>query len=89
MRRPLVIVLTVAASWCLGGAALAQTSNSPNFNDVAQQFKTGANRVGGGAVQMGEGVRQAAIVLWEAVKDGAATTAARLNGDVQPARQSQ
>jgi len=73
----------------LGGVAFAQTSNPPNLNDVAQQLKSGANSVSGGAVQMGEGVRQAAIVLWEAVKDGASTTAARLNGNVQPARQSQ
>jgi X-X-X-Leu-X-X-Gly heptad repeat protein len=46
---------------------------------VRQQFKNGANQVGNGAEHIGQGVKQAAIVTWEAIKDGATSFAARFN----------
>jgi len=77
--------MAVVANLYLAGPALAQTSASKSNSDhVAQQFKSGANRVGAGAVQIGEGIKQGAILTWEAIRDGAASTAARFSGGRSP-----
>ena len=69
------------------GLAAAQTStgtsagtNTPTGNGVSQQFKSGADRVGEGAAQIGEGIKQGAIMTWEAIKAGAGAAAAKFNG---------
>jgi hypothetical protein len=51
-----------------------------NAGQVSQQFKSGANHVGDGFVQMGEGIEQGAILTWRSVQDGAAAAASRFNG---------
>lgn len=85
-------MIAVATSLVLAGTALAQTpSDRPSLDGVSQQFKSGAAHVGHGAMQMGEGVKQAAILTWEAMKQGASAAAARFNaatGDAQPAQKS-
>jgi len=95
MIRPLAIfVLLATASLRLGGIALAQTTDVQpyavpphaganaglNAGQVSQQFKSGANHVGDGFVQMGEGIEQGAILTWRSVQDGAAAAASRFNG---------
>lgn len=69
------------------GLAAAQTStstpagtNTPTGNGVSQQFKSGADRVGEGAAQIGEGIKQGAIMTWEAIKAGTAAAAAKFSG---------
>lgn len=83
MERPVgVLFAAVALSICLAGPAPAQTSsNQPTSNGVAQQFKSGADRVGHGAVQIGEGIKQGAIMTWQAIRDGANSFAARFDGN--------
>lgn len=68
----------VVASGC---PSFAQTSNSPpTSSGVAQQFKSGADRVGEGATQIGEGIKEGAMMTWEAIKAGTAAMAAKFNG---------
>jgi len=57
----------------------AQTS-APTGSGVAQQFQSGADRVGEGAAQIGEGIKQGAIMTWEAIKAGTAAATAKFNG---------
>ena len=76
-------LIVAAASWlAVGtGSAIAQTSaKQPTSSSVAQQFKSGADRVGEGAAQIGAGIKQGAIMTWEAIKSGAAAAAAKFNG---------
>ena len=71
-------------SFAVGGGcpAVAQTSGSPpTSGDVAQQFKSGADRVGEGATQIGEGIKQGAIMTWEAIKAGASAATAKFAGN--------
>lgn len=76
-----VLFVAVVAISCLAGGGSAQaSSNQPASGNVAQQFKSGANRVGEGAVQIGHGIKQGAILTWEALRDGATSAAARFNG---------
>jgi hypothetical protein len=91
MERPFrILILTAVAGFCLGGAALAQNSASqPTANGVASQFTTGADRVGSGAVQFGEGIKQGAILTWNAIVDGVTTTASHFNSSSEPAKPSQ
>jgi len=82
MERPLgvFVLLAMVTPW-LSGVAFAQSSMSqPDASQLTQQVKSGANRVGNGFVQMGEGIKQGAIMTWQAVQDGAAAAAARFNG---------
>lgn len=81
MQRPArVIFFVVAVSWCLTGPALAHMlENGPTAGDAAQQFKSGADRAGRGAAQIGQGFKQGAIVTWEAVRDGVASFVDRFN----------
>lgn len=63
------------------GLAMAQTStDTPTGSGVSQQFKSGADRVGEGATQIGEGIKEGAIMTWEAIKAGAVAAAAKFNG---------
>ncbi len=82
-KRPLGVLFAAAVvNLYLAEPALAQTeSNQPTSGNVAQDFKTGANHVGNGAVQIGQGIKQGAILTWEAIKDGATTTASKFSGD--------
>lgn len=90
MRRLTVPLLSVAiAVLVMGGSGLtaAQTStntsggtSAPAGSGVAQQFKSGTDRVGEGAAQIGEGIKQGAIMTWEAIKAGAAAAEAKFNG---------
>jgi len=81
MGRPVrIFAFASVVNVLLTGAVAAQTpSNQPSINDVGKQFKNGANQVGNGAEHIGQGVKQAAIVTWEAIKDGATSFAARFN----------
>lgn len=64
-----------------GCPSFAQTSNSQSTSSgVSQQFKSGADRVGEGAAQIGEGIKEGAIMTWEAIKAGTAAAAAKFNG---------
>lgn len=83
MGRPTGILLaTVALSLALAGSAAAQNSSDhPSSGGVAQQFQSGANTVGHGAVQIGEGIKQGAILTWHALKAGATSFAAQFNGN--------
>jgi hypothetical protein len=71
--------MAVAAFVLSGGCpAVAQTSGSqPTSSGVAQQFKSGADRVGEGAAQIGEGIKQGAIMTWQAIKAGASAASAK------------
>jgi hypothetical protein len=78
-----VLVGIAAAAAFVAGihTAIAQTSNTqPTSSGVTQQFKSGADQVGQGAAQIGEGIKQGAIMTWEAIKSGAAAAAAKFNG---------
>ncbi len=69
---------------------MAQTSsNQTSSGGVAQQFKSGADRVGEGAAQIGEGIKQGAIMTWDAIKAAAAAAAAKFDGSQSPANPSQ
>lgn len=82
MERPVgVFTLAVVANLYLPAAASAQTSpNQPDATGVSNQFQSGANRVGSGFAQVGEGIKQGAILTWDAIVDGVSTTAAHFNG---------
>jgi hypothetical protein len=93
MERPLAfLMLAIVGSLYLTGAASAQTSsNQPNASGVANQFESGANHIGIGFVQVGQGIKHGAILTWDAIVDGVSTTATHFNGTNeanQPAHQS-
>jgi hypothetical protein len=90
MRRPKgVVILAIAANFCLTGVALAQTSpDQPNANGVSNQFQSGARNVGSGFAQVGQGIKQGAILTWHAIVDGVTTTASHFNGTNGPAGQN-
>lgn len=79
MKRRFAILLAVAGLW-LPGAALAQSSAGAGAGGIAQQFTHGANVVGQGAVQIGHGIRNGAILTWEAIKRGAHSFADTISG---------
>lgn len=85
MKLPLrafviVVAVSVIATW--SGLAFAQGSKDhPTSNDVSQQFKSGADRVGDGAAQIGEGIKQGAILTWEAIKSGFNSATATFDDD--------
>ncbi len=83
-------MIAAATSLVMAGTALAQTpSDAPTLDGVSRQFASGADHIGHGAVQMGEGVKQAAILTWDALRQGAHAAAARFNAatsDAQPAQ---
>jgi hypothetical protein len=83
MRRPVrTLFLAVIAGLLLTASALAQSSsNQPSPGGVGQQFNSGANRVGQGAAEIGEGIKQGAIMTWQALRDGANAVADRFSGD--------
>lgn len=65
----------------LAAPALAQTSQDrPTPNGVSQTFNDGANRVGQGAQQIGQSIKQGAILTWHAMQNGAHAVAATFNG---------
>lgn len=80
--RAFAFVIAVASLLVAGsGPSIAQTSsNQPNSSGIAQQFQSGADRVGQGAAQIGEGIKQGAIMTWEAIKAGATAAANKFNG---------
>ncbi|MBB5373923.1 hypothetical protein [Acidocella aromatica] len=61
--------------------ALAQSSYSPSSGEVSHQFSSGANRVGQGATQIGEGIKNGAIMTWDAMKNSAHAFANSFSGD--------
>jgi hypothetical protein len=79
-----LVALIVLATW--GQAPNAQTSDKSGQKDgsssggVADQLRTGAQRIGEGATRIGEGIKQGAIQTWEAVKAGASAAADKLPG---------
>ncbi len=79
MRRPMAVWMIVAAI-SLANGAWAQSAPPQNMSGVSQQLATGAQHVGTGAAQMGEGIKNAAILTWQAVVAGVTTTASRLDG---------
>jgi len=83
-----VIILAAAANLYLTGAAPAQTSPSqPNASGVSNQFQSGAKNVGSGFAQVGQGIKQGAILTWHAIVDGVTTTASHFNGTSGSAEQ--
>lgn len=82
-RLAKTILVIVVATLAMRGAmpASAQTTSAkPTSDGVADQFKSGADRVGAGAAQIGEGIKDGAIMTWQAIKAGAASAAAQFNG---------
>lgn len=81
-RSVRMLLFTVTAGLALATSATAQTRPAdPTPAGAAQQFKSGADHLGRGAADIGEGLKQGAIVTWLALRDGAAAIASRLNGD--------
>lgn len=79
-----VIAIFAMTAWA--GVALAEGDQpeaprpgSP-AEQAAGQIKLGAQQIGQGAAQMGEGIRQGAIEAWEALKAGAAAAIDKFNG---------
>lgn len=76
-----VLVAAILVNLCLAAPVLAQAgAEQPTSDNVGQEIKTGANRVGEGAVQVGHGIERGAIETWYALKKSAASVAARFNG---------
>ncbi|HTU55666.1 MAG TPA: hypothetical protein VMF62_17015 [Acetobacteraceae bacterium] len=96
MQRPLkVLFFSLIVGLPLAASAPAQSppnqpanqpasqpapSSQPSQGGVAQQFNSGANQVGHGAADIGEGIKQGAIMVWQSLRDGANAVAARFNG---------
>ena len=83
MRRIVrVLVFATIVAVPPGLAAQARASSSrPRSGDVARQFNSGAQRVGHGAAEIGEGIKNGAIMTWQALRDGAHAVAHRFDGD--------
>ena len=82
-RRATSLVIVAISVFLVGNdfPAVAQTSASqPTSSGVAQQFKSGADRIGDGAAQIGEGIKEGAIMTWEAIKTGTAAASAKFSG---------
>jgi hypothetical protein len=71
MSRYARLFCLAALTLPVAAPALAQSSYAPSSGEVSQQFSSGANRVGQGATQIGEGIKNGAIVTWDAMKNGA------------------
>ena len=83
MQRSIRIFLfAVIAGLPAVAPAFAQSSpEHANSGNVAQQFNAGANRVGQGAAQIGNGIKDGAIMTWQAFRDGANAFAGRFRGE--------
>lgn len=77
-RLPCLAAIAVLS---LATPACAQSSYAPNSGEVSNQFSTGANRVGQGATQIGQGIKNGAILTWDAMKNGAHAFASSFSGD--------
>ena len=53
----------------------------PSPSDVSNQFKSGANHLGNGFSQVGQGIKQGAILTWDSIVDGVSTTKSHLEGN--------
>ncbi len=84
-RYPIPMLFFAAVAMLIAVPAFAQSAPSPNSGNVAQQFSSGADSVGQGASQIGEGIKNGAIMTWQAVRDGADAFAGRFNGTQSPA----
>jgi hypothetical protein len=80
-RSARTLFLAVTAALPLAAPAFAQSPNAPNSGEVSNQFSSGANRVGQGATQIGQGVKNGAIMTWDAMKNGAHAFANSFSGD--------
>jgi len=81
LKYSIKVLFVAAIMSFLLAPSIAQTpSNQTGSSDVGQQFKSGANRVGEGAAQIGEGIKQGAIMTWDAIKAAAAAAAAKFEG---------
>ena len=83
-----MLYFAVIASVLLAAPALAQSSSeNRRSGGVAQELNAGANRVGQGAAQIGEAIKDGAIMTWRALRDGANAFASRFSADrASPAR---
>jgi hypothetical protein len=84
----LLQVAFAAAVISLPGAAPALAQSAPSPAAVGEQFNSGANSVGRGAVQIGQGIKNGAIMTWQALSDGANAFASRISGQTAPASPS-
>lgn len=91
MQHPVrFLILVAAANLGLTGAALAQSpDHQPSASSVADQFQSGANHLGSGFGQVGEGIKQGAILTWNAIVDGVTTTASHFSGSNPPPKPAQ
>ncbi|MGH7188708.1 MAG: hypothetical protein ACREF0_05915 [Acetobacteraceae bacterium] len=81
MEHSVKVLLVLVIASLVATPSFAQApSNPPTSSGVTEQFKAGANRVGEGAAQIGEGIKGGAVMTWEAIKAGAAAAAAKFNG---------
>ncbi len=81
-RSVRMLLFAATAGLAMATAAPAQSRpNDPTAAGAAQQFKSGADHLGRGAADIGEGIKQGAIVTWQALRDRAAEIATRFNGD--------
>jgi hypothetical protein len=77
-----MLYFAVIAGVPLVAPAHAQsTSENRRSGGVVQEFNAGANRVGQGAAQIGEGIKDGAIMTWQALRDGANAFASRFGAD--------
>jgi hypothetical protein len=77
-----MLCFAVIAGVTLAAPVLAQSSSeNRRSGGVAQEFNAGANRVGQGAAQIGEGIKDGAIMTWHAFRDGANAFASRFSAD--------
>ena len=81
MRRSVrMLVFATITAVPLAGMAHAQSSpERQRSGDVAQQFNSGAQRVGHGAAEIGQGIKNGAIMTWQALRDGANAVAHRFD----------
>ena len=58
----------------------SQPASQPSPGGVSEQFNSGVNHVGHGAAEIGQGIKQGAIMVWQSLRDGANAVAARFEG---------
>jgi hypothetical protein len=70
-----VVVALAATAPCNAEPAQKKT------DEISETLKSGAQQIGDGAQRIGEGIKDGAIYVWEALKAGASATSAKLSGN--------
>lgn len=81
----IVAIALATPSWAQTGGRQERQSGS-SMDSAGEQLKAGAHRIGEGAVSLGNGVKQGAVAVWDAIRSGASAAAAKLHdGNPSPA----